>query len=130
MSAPEFKKRVRQQQARPITPAPRQDPAIQLSAAQQALQRHTARPVALQRQVTGPVLRASGLEQQEVTRLAVQRQAVNEQLAALPQVEGQPIQRAAQPVPAKPQSPADWVTVMRHRAEQVEGQALDTRQYA
>ncbi|PTA66517.1 hypothetical protein C8263_17375 [Deinococcus arcticus] len=97
---------------------------------QQALQRHTARPVTLQRQAVGPVLRASGLEQQEVTRLAVQRQAVREQLAALPQVEAAPIQRAAQSVPAKPQSPADWVTVMRHQAEQVEGKSLDTRQYA
>ncbi|WP_233218895.1 eCIS core domain-containing protein [Deinococcus arcticus] len=65
-----------------------------------------------------------------MTRLAVQRQAVREQLAALPQVEAAPIQRAAQSVPAKPQSPADWVTVMRHQAEQVEGKSLDTRQYA
>ncbi|WP_146160614.1 hypothetical protein [Deinococcus arcticus] len=64
-----------------------------------------------------------------MARLAIQRQAVREQLAALPDVAA-PVQRPAPPVPARPQSPADWVTVMRHQAEQVEGQALDTRQYA
>ncbi|MBZ9713927.1 eCIS core domain-containing protein [Deinococcus multiflagellatus] len=121
------KKIAQQQQSLPSAYAI-EDQAV--AHAQRALQRHTARPVALQRQAAGPVLRASGLEQQEVTRLTVQRQAVIKQLAALPQIEGQPLQRAAQPVPAKPQSPADWVTVMRHQAEQVEGQALDTRQYA
>ncbi|WP_221089470.1 eCIS core domain-containing protein [Deinococcus aquaedulcis] len=103
---------------------------LKLQRLAQELRRLNPTSTVVQRQAAGPVLRASGLAQQEVARLAIQRQAVSEQLAALPQVEGVAVQQQAQPVPAKPQSPADWVTVMRHQAQQVEGQALDTRQYA
>ncbi|GAQ22707.1 hypothetical protein DEIGR_102734 [Deinococcus grandis] len=40
------------------------------------------------------------------------------------------MQRHAQtPLPARPVTPSDWVTVMRHRAESVEGQRLDTRTF-
>ncbi len=111
-------------------PAPVQAPDLAPHPAVSGTQAHLWRPQVLQRQAAGPVLRASGLEQAEVARVQLQRQAVSEQLAALPQMEGVAVQRQTQPVPAKPQSPADWVTVMRHQAEQVEGQALDTRQYA
>ncbi|PTA66677.1 hypothetical protein C8263_16760 [Deinococcus arcticus] len=98
--------------------------------AQQAVQRHTSRPVTAQQQIAQAPLRAASLERQEVEQLYLQRQTVVEQLDALPQPETVMFQRQVHSIPAKPQSPADWVTVMRHQAEQVEGKSLDSRQYA
>ncbi|MBZ9714758.1 eCIS core domain-containing protein, partial [Deinococcus multiflagellatus] len=83
-----------------------------------------------QRQAVQVPLRAATLDRQEVERVQIQRQAVAEQLSALLQVQGAPVQREVHPVSTKPQTASDWVTVMRHQAEQVEGKALDSRQYA
>ncbi|WP_235693139.1 eCIS core domain-containing protein [Deinococcus aquaedulcis] len=114
--------------------APRQAPLTQtpaepLAVLGQTLQRQTARPVLPQKQAAQPVLQASALEQAEVERVQVQRQVVAGQLANLPHFAAAPQHRASPLVPDKPQTPADWVTVMRSQAEQVEGRALDTRQY-
>ncbi|WP_233218766.1 eCIS core domain-containing protein [Deinococcus arcticus] len=76
------------------------------------------------------MLRALELERAEVSRLELQRQAATEQLGALSPAAIRPIQPQAAPLPTRPQTPGEWVTVMRCRAEQVEGKALDTRQYA
>ncbi|MBZ9752717.1 DUF4157 domain-containing protein [Deinococcus sp. HMF7604] len=89
-----------------------------------------------QRQAVQAPLRAASLERQETARVQVQRQAVQSEPVGLTLPAGaleaalqRQVQTAA-PVPAKPQTPSDWVTVMRARAEEVDGKALDTRQYA
>ncbi|MVN85405.1 DUF4157 domain-containing protein [Deinococcus sp. HMF7620] len=99
----------------------------------QVLERHTVRPLTAQRQAVQAPLKAAALERQELERVAVQRQAAQTQLAALPlSARGAEaaLQRQAPPsapVPTKPQTPSEWVTVMRARAEEVDGVALDTR---
>lgn len=102
------------------------------------LTRFTTRPVQVQRQVVRPVLEAAVLERREVQRVAEQRQSLQQQVqetkAALPiHVPDHAVQRVAAVLPtppSQPQTPGDWVTVMRSRAGQVEGQRLDSRQAA
>ncbi|MDP9765486.1 DUF4157 domain-containing protein [Deinococcus enclensis] len=106
---------------------------------QRDLQRFTARPASLQRQVAAPVLRAAGLHAQETGRLASQQHTLQRQVEDLTRVlpagaVDTALQRQAQaslpaPVIRTPQSPSDWVTVMRQQAEQVEGQRLDPKTY-
>ncbi|WP_230289514.1 DUF4157 domain-containing protein [Deinococcus sp. 14RED07] len=74
------------------------------------------------------MLRAATLQRQEERRLASDRTTIQRQVAALGNVA--PIQPQTQsPTPVKPTTPSDWVTVMRHRAEVVEGQRLDPRAF-
>ncbi|GAQ22439.1 hypothetical protein DEIGR_102467 [Deinococcus grandis] len=92
------------------------------------LQRFLSTPVRAQGQAARPVLRAATLQRQEEARLSGARASVQQQVAALGDVP--PVQRHAQaPLPARPVTPSDWVTVMRHRAETVDGQRLDTRTF-
>ena len=92
------------------------------------LQRFLSTPTRAQGQAAQPVLRAATLQRQEEARLSGARAAVQQQVAALGDVA--PVQRRTDlPVPAKPVTPSDWVTVMRHRAETVDGQRLDTRAF-
>lgn len=109
-----------------------------LAIAAQAITRQTTRPVAAQRQAVQAPLRAATLDRQERIRLQLQRQTLLAQADTL-SVPASRVQTVVHPqlnphagsaVPAKPQTPEEWVTVMRARAQEVEGQALDTRQYA
>ncbi|MCD0164947.1 DUF4157 domain-containing protein [Deinococcus sp. 12RED42] len=137
--------RVHRVQRVPATPRrivalPEQAPVDSLALKQQAvqrftarpqtLQRFTARPQTLQRQAVMPVLRAAALDRQEQTRLSQQSTQVQRQITALGEVT--PAPRPAEPLaaPAKPTTPADWVTVMRLRAEEVAGRPLDARSSA
>ncbi|UBV45355.1 DUF4157 domain-containing protein (plasmid) [Deinococcus taeanensis] len=128
-------------QTRPILQASSTvTPAVQRQQqVQRDLQRFTARPTSVQLQVAAPALRAARLHAQEIGQIAAQQQTVQRQVtaltAALPDGAVQAaLQRQAQSsVPVAvirtPQSPSDWVTVMRQRAEQVEGQRLDPKAY-
>ena len=112
----------------PLIPAP--SPAErQRSEARQALARHTARPVAAQRQAVQAPLRAATLDRQEVQRLQQERQALQAQLGALPEAPARPPAQVARPVPDRPTTPDEWVTVLRHRAGEIEGQRLDSRAF-
>ncbi|WP_241900092.1 eCIS core domain-containing protein [Deinococcus sp. UR1] len=93
----------------------------------QALHWHTTRPVTAQRQQAAPVLRAASLDRAEAARLESRRQGVQAQLSALPASAEQPTRPLARPVPARPVTPDEWVIVLRHRAEGIEGRRLDTR---
>lgn len=128
-------------QTRPILQTPSTvTPAVQRQQqVQRDLQRFTARPASMQRQVAAPVLRAAQLHAQEIGQLCAQQQTVQRRMtalsAALPDGAVQAaLQRQAQSsVPAAvimtPQSPSDWVAVMRQRAEQAEGQRLGPKAY-
>ena len=107
----------------PDPPAP-----AHLEAQRHMLQRFTARSQTAQRQAAAPVLRAASLDRQEQGRLTGERATLQRQIstldkAALAQQPAQP------PVPVKPTTPADWVTVMRERADNMQGQRLDTRAF-
>ncbi|OWL94072.1 hypothetical protein CBQ26_17070, partial [Deinococcus indicus] len=125
----------RSQQSRRKVPLPVQPvlqltepPLSSLEVQRHALQRLTARPQTAQQQAAAPVLRAATLQRQEEGRLASERDTIQRQVAALGNVA--PVQPQTQSlIPAKPVTPSDWVTVMRHRAEGVEGQRLDTRAF-
>ncbi|PIG99014.1 eCIS core domain-containing protein [Deinococcus sp. UR1] len=110
-----------------LSPAPdATEPTLQRLAA--PLQRFLDTPTRAQAQATQPVLRAATLQRQEEDRLASARAQAQQRAAALR--ETGLVQRPVQPpVPAKPVSPSDWVTVMRARAERVDGQRLDTRTF-
>lgn len=97
---------------------------------QRAVRHHTSRPRTAQRLAVTPVLRAASLEQAEYARLQEQRQVLNQQLGAHSPLPTQPETDQSGPLPSKPQSSADWVTVMRVRAEQVSGQQLTGQQFA
>ncbi|WP_155300790.1 eCIS core domain-containing protein [Deinococcus kurensis] len=125
---PTTRKRAQTVAKLPLIPAP--SPAEkQRSEARQALARHTARPVAAQRQEVQAPLRAAMLDRQEVQRLQQERQAVQAQLRALPAGSERPPAPAVHSVPAKPATPDEWVTVLRHRAGEIEGQRLDARTF-
>lgn len=109
------------------------------------LSRFTARPLHLQRQAAQPVLRAAELRAQEVQRVEASRTALQRQAATLaahlPQgaiehaLQRQVEREAPVVSPARPQSPGDWVTVMRAQAQGVQaqqdaGRGLDPRQLA
>jgi len=112
----------------PLIPAP--SPAErQRSEARQALARHTARPVVAQRQAVQAPLRAATLYRQEIQRLQRERQVVQAQLAVLPAGSERPAAPVARPVPERPTTPDEWVTVLRHRAGEIEGQRLDSRAF-
>jgi hypothetical protein len=102
----------------------------------QGLQRFTSTPVESQRQAARPVLQAAGLRHQEEQRAlrqrqTLERQADSVQLAAGATKEALLRQQAQpQPIPRKPQTPADWVTVMRAQAEQIEGRVTSAREVA
>ncbi|WP_232337958.1 hypothetical protein [Deinococcus arboris] len=132
MSAPKLTKRVQKQEGAraTATAAPATTPLTAPASIRQSLQRHITRPVAVQRQVVQAPLRAAQLERQETERLALHRHAVTEQLAALPSMSAAPAQPVASPAVDRPQNPTDWVTVMRQRAAEIEGQPLDARQHA
>ncbi|MCD0155803.1 DUF4157 domain-containing protein [Deinococcus sp. 6GRE01] len=126
----------RRQSRRVPAPRPVASSQVPLTAAdeqqarlRQALHRHTTRPVTAQRQQAAPVLRAASLDRAEAARLEIQRQSVQAQLSALPAPAGQPTRPSARPVPARPVTPDEWVTILRHRAEGIEGQRLDTRAF-
>lgn len=104
-------------------------------AVQRAIQEHTSRPVTVQRQLVQPALRAADLHTQQNKRLAVQREALQREAAALGPISPEAITQAVQrqqapapPVPMKPQSLGDWVTVMRFQAEQAQGCMMQTRE--
>lgn len=125
---PTTRKRAQTVAKLPLMPAP--SPVDkQRSEARQALARHTVRPVAVQRQAVQAPLRAATLDRQEVQRLQQERRAVQAQLAALPAGSERPADPVARPVPAKPATPDEWVTVLRHRAGEIEGQRLDARTF-
>ncbi|MCD0168972.1 DUF4157 domain-containing protein [Deinococcus sp. 23YEL01] len=124
----------RRQSRRVPAPRPVASSQVPLTAAdeqqaRQALHRHTTRPVTAQRQQAAPVLRAASLDRAEVARLESRRQGVQAQLSVLPAPAGQPTRPPARPVPARPVTPDEWVTVLRHRAEGIEGRRLDTRAF-
>lgn len=108
----------------PSTPA-----EVQQAQLRQTLHRHTVRPVAAQRQLAAPVLRAASLDRAEAARLDVQRQLAQRQLSALAVPATRPASPATRPAPARPTAPDEWVTVLRHRAEDIEGQGLDARAF-
>jgi Domain of unknown function (DUF4157)/Bacterial SH3 domain/Zeta toxin len=128
----------------PVLPLPAPQPADPLAEPRRALQRHGYRPVQRQRLAVQPVLQAAGLQRQEEARVHTGRDLLQRQadtLAAdLPAgAHAQALQRqqAAQaPLvsPARPQSPADWVTVMRAHARGLEernaGPGLNAREVA
>ncbi|MFC6751861.1 hypothetical protein [Deinococcus aquaticus] len=125
---PTIRKRAQTVANLPLTPT--QSPLEkQRSEARQALARHTARPVAAQRQAVQAPLRAATLDRQEVQRFQRERQAVQAQLRALPAGSERPAAPVVRPVPVKPTTPDDWVTVLRHRAGEIEGQRLDSRAF-
>lgn len=116
-----------------ITPQERQQ-----ARAAQAIQRLITRPVGAQNQVVQAPLRAAALERQEVQRVHTERQEAQRQLTSLAVTPGEvevpptvpapnhlPVQ-----LPVRPANASDWVTVMRVRAQEVEGQSLDSRAYA
>ncbi|MVN88036.1 DUF4157 domain-containing protein [Deinococcus sp. HMF7620] len=92
--------------------------------------RWVSRPSQLQRQVAQPVLRAATLIRQEEERLSTSQQAVQRQLKETQVSEmassARPLQ-AQRAATTQPTTPAEWVTVMRTRAEDIEGRALDAR---
>ncbi|THF67910.1 DUF4157 domain-containing protein [Deinococcus sp. Arct2-2] len=111
--------------AKPQWAAPAVSPAA-------ALQSHTTRPVQLQRAVVAPVWHASGLIHQENVRLKQAQTTVQRSLAAVEQLSPLEIKAALQrqaerlaplQVPSRPQTPREWVTVMRAHAQQWEGQS-------
>lgn len=99
------------------------------------LQRFTSTPVQAQRQAVHPVLQAAELRAQEERRTALQRQALKQTaLTPLPLGAAEPA-LLRQPIPPEsvlrhPQTPADWVTVMRAQAEQIEGRTVNARESA
>ncbi|WP_064013724.1 eCIS core domain-containing protein [Deinococcus puniceus] len=101
---------------------------------QRALTAHTFRPMTAQRRAAQPVFQASQSEQAEVQRLATEQRAIQRQLDTLPPLPigalSAALQRQQTPAspPLKPQSPAEWVTVMRFQAEQAEGRLMDVHQ--
>lgn len=114
----------------PVTPVVQRQAVIQ-----RQLQQHTQRPVQVQRQVAQPIMRAAELHTQEAQRLAVQRETVQREAAALgsvsPAAVTQALQRQQTPapqIPTKPQSTGDWVTVMRFQAEQAQGRRMNSRE--
>ncbi|WP_240740949.1 hypothetical protein [Deinococcus sp. Arct2-2] len=117
-----------------VVPAPVEPLPNPTEAVQRALTAHTFRPVSAQRRATQPVLQASQYEQREVQRLATEQAAVQRQLDVLPPLLpatlSAALQRQHTPAspPLKPQSPAEWVTVMRFQAEQAESRLMDVHQ--
>ncbi len=107
----------------PVAPEP-------LAVQRQALTKHGARPQTAQRHAAGPVLRAAALDRQEHARLEQERAHVQRQVAALGEVTAVERQADPRPVPDRPTTPAEWVTVMRARAEEVQGRPLDSRSSA
>ena len=102
----------------------------------QGLQRLISTPVQSQRQAARPVLQAAGLRRQEEQRTLLQRQALEQQARTvlLPADATQQVllrqQAPPPPIPQQPRSPADWVTVMRAQAEQIEGRVTSAREAA
>lgn len=104
---------------------------------QRAMQRFTCTPTAAQRQAVIPVLRAASLRQQEEEHLRAQRLPLQRQVAELradlpadaiqTALQRQASERSLTAVPAHPQTAGEWVTVMRHRAEQMDGRRMDAR---
>lgn len=115
------------------------EPAVQRQQElKRAVHRITTRPVAAQKQSVRPVLEAARLHAQEVRRVGAQGLALRHQVSELSTVlpEGavaaalrRRAPRGEQAPPTRPHSPADWATVMRRQAEQVEGRRLDPKSY-
>jgi hypothetical protein len=96
-------------------------PVDPLAVHRRAVQTLTHRPVAAQRQLVQAVLRAADLSQQEVSRVEQAQAPLQRQVAELfnglpEQAYETALQRHAVQAPTRPQSPSDWVTVMRMRA--------------
>ncbi|WP_234305342.1 eCIS core domain-containing protein [Deinococcus ficus] len=97
----------------------------------------TSTLTAAQRQAAAPALRAAALDRQENASLSGQRQPLQRQVTELERslpagAVQDAIQRqeaASRPVvpPPRPQAAGEWVTVMRHRAQSMEGQRLSPR---
>lgn len=129
----------RQQALKPATVQPKV-PAIPVQRARPQLEAWPAefnKATAIQRQSAAPALQAAALHTQEVSRLSNQAAAVQRQIAELPILPAGATEAALQrqatstqqtPPPLKPQSPADWVTVMRFQAEQAEGRWMQSRE--
>ncbi|MVN87007.1 DUF4157 domain-containing protein [Deinococcus sp. HMF7620] len=98
----------------------------QVDAPSPALPSFLFRPLSLQRQVVQPVLAASALLQADTQARALQRQRLMTQSQ---EDVAHPVPSTLAPVPTAPRSPADWVTVMRHQAQQTEGKALSPREW-
>lgn len=99
-----------------------------------SLQRLMQPAVTEQRQVIQPVFQAASLQRTEDERLSMQRQAVTQQASQFSVPSGaiqaalQRQQQPTAPVPLKPQSAGDWVTVMCFQAEQADGRRMSTRE--
>lgn len=112
------------------------DPILQRQTAlRRKVQPLLTRPVKVQRKVAKPVLQAAQLEQQETQRLAIQRETLNQQTAESSDLPAEAVQQALQrqqapapPMPTKPQSVGDWVTVMRMQADQAEGRRMNSQE--
>lgn len=100
-----------------------------------SLQRFMQPAVTEQRQAVQPVFRAVSLQRAEDQRLSVQRQAVTQQISQFAVPSGaieaalQRQQQPTAPVPLKPQSAGEWVTVMRQQAEQADGRRMSSREF-
>lgn len=120
--------------ARPVPPAlvPKID---RLAHQRQVIKAHTFKSIVTQTQAVQPVMQASELHNMEVQRLVLQKHELQGQLRALPPVSPLALDAALQreqvnplPVPLKPQSTADWVTVMRFQAQQADGRSMSSRE--
>ncbi|GHF79523.1 eCIS core domain-containing protein [Deinococcus ficus] len=133
------------QRKRPLTPSagPHQTvksgktlDTIPHAPVQRVMQRFTSTPTTAQRQAAQPVLRAASLQRQEEETLSVQRLPLQRQVDALattlpagavPSALQRQASERVSSVPARPQTAGDWVTIMRHQAEQVQGSRMDAR---
>ncbi|WP_234305337.1 eCIS core domain-containing protein [Deinococcus ficus] len=101
------------------------------------MQRFTSTPTAAQRQAAQPVLRVASLQRHEEEHLRAQRLPLQRQVAELraslpasaiqAALQRQASERTPGDIPSHPQAAREWVTVMRHRAEQVDGTRMDAR---
>ncbi|GAA5514351.1 hypothetical protein Dcar01_03106 [Deinococcus carri] len=122
--------------ARPASVVRLQSPPAVRSLAHEALVlgQHTRRLPERQQQVVQPVFRATELRAAEEARLGEQRASLEHQAAELAQdlpeqalaMAQQRQQDHALPArpPRRPATPAEWVTVMRFQAEQIENRRL------
>lgn len=101
------------------------------------LHRFTARPAAVQRRVAAPVLTAAALHTSEVDRIQKARETLQRSMADLSVVPASPADHALQRQANQaspdsflpPQTPRDWVAVMRQQAEQAQGRRMDAKSH-
>jgi hypothetical protein len=92
------------------------------------LKQFTLLPVKAQQHAVQPLWQAASVQRAEEQRLAQEQLTVQRQIAALPVLTSPVVPRTPLAIPAHPVTVGDWVTVMRHQAEQISGQLLGSRQ--